>query len=557
MNGQKHIIYRQVLELTIPERGRALPIQNKTAEIVKDKLHPALDRLFSGLTAPEQIIRIDKLEIDIGTIAESDFDKLLVEKCLKEIGRKINQIKFSEKGDIVKTPAKGKSAKEGGKHTVVSKSNDLLDRFVYFLQFGRFPWWHKSETIPEKPGLSQLEIIFTEVLKLETPALKSAIIPLLSNPSVRKRLIYQFSHPQLDALLNRIDSTLFESFFSIYRFLSSLATKRKNRNDLTDSFYKVTLHYFGIVHEIGHDRLQFRFAKEVLTVFLNQYSFKKIEIVLIEFLETLKIKQSRKSRDNFAVVVAALVQSASELRTQNTHLEKIMADILTESGPVVQYMLNQFNEKTLAGSVENRKHNESLLGNEDEGIAERESKTAEKPISLFPPKTSAGVEGIIVSNAGLVLIHHFLRYFFDGLGLLDKELNFKSQTDVFKAIHLLQFIATGQLSTPESDLALNKILCGLDINEPVPMEFPISEIEKEECLNLILTVLERWKELKTTNPAALRETYLKREGILKPTGPSWNLTIERNTFDVMLEKLPWSINLIKLPWLSQILYVEW
>jgi hypothetical protein len=163
----------------------------------------------------------------------------------------------------------------------------------------------------------------------------------------------------------------------------------------------------------------------------------------------------------------------------------------------------------------------------------------------------------MIYNAGLVLIHPFLKYFFEGLNLLDNKLQFKSESEAFKAVHLLQFIATGQESTPETDLPLNKILCGLDVTEPVPLNVSLSEEEKEECLFLIKTVLERWEALKTTNPAALRETYLQREGILKQAGQSWNLTIERNTFDVMLERLPWSYTLVKLPWCEQILYVEW
>jgi hypothetical protein len=114
-----------------------------------------------------------------------------------------------------------------------------------------------------------------------------------------------------------------------------------------------------------------------------------------------------------------------------------------------------------------------------------------------------------------------LRYFFEGLNLLNKELQFKSKPDAFKAVHLLQFIATGQENTLENDLPLNKILCGLDETEPVPVSVSLSEVEKEECFYLIKTVLERWEALKTTNPAALRETYLQREGILKQAGQSW------------------------------------
>src|SRR5665811_209475 len=107
-----------------------------------------------------------------------------------------------------------------------------------------------------------------------------------------------------------------------------------------------------------------------------------------------------------------------------------------------------------------------------------------------------------------------------------RDSQFKSQSDAFKAIHLLQFIATGNETAPETDLPLNKVLCGLDVTEPVPGSVPLSKEEKEECIYLIKTVLERWEALKTTNPAALRETYFQREGILKQAGQSWNLTIE-------------------------------
>jgi hypothetical protein len=181
----------------------------------------------------------------------------------------------------------------------------------------------------------------------------------------------------------------------------------------------------------------------------------------------------------------------------------------------------------------------------------------DKPVSSFQSQSFEGDEQIVVFNSGLVLVHPFLRYFFEGLNLLNTELNFKSQSHAFKAVHLLQFIATGQEVAEEIDLPFNKILCGLDITDPVPKNIHLSEEEKEESVFLIKTVLERWEALKTTNPAALRETFLQREGILKKSGQSWTLVVERNTFDIMLEKLPWSFSLIKLPWCEQILNVEW
>jgi len=195
--------------------------------------------------------------------------------------------------------------------------------------------------------------------------------------------------------------------------------------------------------------------------------------------------------------------------------------------------------------------------NAEKGEVKGKGNGKDKTFSVFSSKSELDKEQILIFNAGLVLIHPFLRYFFEGLNLLDADLQFKSEVEAFKAVHLLQYIATGKESTQEAELPLNKIMCGLDVTEPVPLNVPLSEEEKGECLFLIKTVLERWEALKTTNPTALRETYLQREGLLKQAGHSWNLTIERNTFDVMMEKLPWSVGLIKLPWCEQILVVEW
>ena len=549
MNEQKHIINRQVLELTIPERGRAQPIQNKISEIVKYRLQAELDNLFSKLTSANEIVRIDKLEIDVGVISEIDLEKFFVERSLREIGNEVNRLKISGMTNTGNKSVNGHSIKTNEGAATTSKSKDLLEQFVYFLQYGRFPWWHKSGKSSAKPGSSQLDEVFAEVLKSEIQVLQNSVVPLLNYPSVRKRLIYQFNETQLKALLNRINQKHFEVLFSMFQVLRSSLKSTPKRNNVTESFYKIALQYYGAGKELKNDDLKIGFVKDVLGIFLNKYSLKENEIILTEILKSINTKQRKEKPENLNHIVVAVVQLALELHSPNHILQKVIHEI-EKSNSKVKNIVEQY-------KLKNRKsvNTKSTLKHNPTG--EIKNKNEEKPFSLFSPKPADDAEGIVVSNAGLVMIHPFLKYFFDGLGLLDKEQQFKSQSDVFKAIHLLQYIVSETDSVAEVELPLNKILCGLDIAEPIPNRFPLLEEEKKECLNLISTVLERWDALKTSNPAALRDTYLRREGVLKQSGQSWSLTIERNSFDIMLEKLPWSINLIKLPWLSHILYVEW
>ncbi len=187
---------------------------------------------------------------------------------------------------------------------------------------------------------------------------------------------------------------------------------------------------------------------------------------------------------------------------------------------------------------------------------EKEERAQVKPPAPLS-KMDVEMDNIAITNAGLVILHPFLKYFFQGLGLLDNAWRFGTRDNAYKAVHLLQYLITGKQANPEYELPLNKLLCGLDLTEPVPEEVVLSDEEIDECHNLLGTVLEQWQALKTKQTEALKETFLKRDGILSPGNEGWMLKVERNTFDVLLDKLPWALSLIALPWSSQLLSVEW
>lgn len=187
---------------------------------------------------------------------------------------------------------------------------------------------------------------------------------------------------------------------------------------------------------------------------------------------------------------------------------------------------------------------------------EKEGRTQVKPptpLSII----DAEMDGIAITNAGLVILHPFLKYFFQGLDLLDNTWQFSNQENAYKAVHLLQYLITGKQANPEYELPLNKVLCGIDLTEPVPEEYALSDEDIDECRNLLKAVLQQWQALKTKKMEALRDTFLKRDGMLSQGNQGWILKVERNTFDVLLDKLPWAFSLITLPWSSQLLSVEW
>jgi len=149
-----------------------------------------------------------------------------------------------------------------------------------------------------------------------------------------------------------------------------------------------------------------------------------------------------------------------------------------------------------------------------------------------------------------------LKPFFRKIALLEGSV-WKDEASQHKAIHMLRFLCTGEQHYPEYQLSLEKLFCGVPLDEPIPKIISYSVEEMEEANLLLQSVIEHWQALKKTSVRGLRETFLKREGILTRKDGNWQLQVERKTVDVLLDKIPWGFSMVMLPWNDYLLYVEW
>ncbi len=163
---------------------------------------------------------------------------------------------------------------------------------------------------------------------------------------------------------------------------------------------------------------------------------------------------------------------------------------------------------------------------------------------------------IYIRNAGLIILHPFLTELFTRVGLLAD----KHWKDIFSqhiAVQILEFLGSGKEDFQEFNSSLNKILCGMDISEPVEPVIELHASIKSECGDLLIEVIGHWNILKNTSVETLRETFLQRNGKLTQADNGWLLHVEQKGVDVLLNSLPWGIGTIKLPWTEEKLYVEW
>ena len=185
-------------------------------------------------------------------------------------------------------------------------------------------------------------------------------------------------------------------------------------------------------------------------------------------------------------------------------------------------------------------------------LEEKTTEPQEKQIDKLHSKSEE--DGIIVNNAGLVLTHPFLKHFFTHCELLDEKQQLK---DPEMAVHLLHYLATGNTQQPESELAFEKFICAIPINQPITREIEITDAHKEHAKKMLEAVNSNWSAMKSSSVELLQHEFLQRPGKLNISDFGINITIERKTHDILLDKLSWGIGLIKLPWRSDFIYVNW
>ncbi|SCY14510.1 contractile injection system tape measure protein [Desulfoluna spongiiphila] len=161
-----------------------------------------------------------------------------------------------------------------------------------------------------------------------------------------------------------------------------------------------------------------------------------------------------------------------------------------------------------------------------------------------------------VDSAGLVILSPYLPTLFSRLGYVENG-RFKDRSHADRAVLLLHYISHKIVETPDSPMALNRLLCGIASEGLYLGHMTLVEEETNLAEEMLRAVTAHWTALKNTTPDGLRESFLARSGDLILKDGAWHLTVEPRGWDVLLDRLPWGLTPIKHPWMKQVLYVNW
>jgi hypothetical protein len=188
------------------------------------------------------------------------------------------------------------------------------------------------------------------------------------------------------------------------------------------------------------------------------------------------------------------------------------------------------------------------------------------PSATVPPAararqaTTPTVDAQLVPLAGLVLLHPYLPRFLGGCGVLDSAGRAIPDSRLPRACAVLHALACGEAGTAvaEHQLPLIKLLLGRAPDQPLSAALPRPEAsDGAEIDSLLAAVRSHWKALGNTSAEGLRLSFLQRRGLLRQADGAWQLNMQGESFDLLLDLLPWPISLVRLPWMARPLMVEW
>ncbi len=327
--------------------------------------------------------------------------------------------------------------------------------------------------------------------------------------------------------------------------------------------------------DIAHD---FR-LEQPLNLLMSMYPAGKNRSVLLQsltekWLELEQMLQSQEQKNDESNPTIALLtdwvnQHRPAIEQEPASLEEIkekdqaltfnpLSQALQELPTLVageKTSLNSGNEKEIATKEPFQKLNKKSLQN---ALSHLDEKIQQLSASIID-------ENQVSYDAGLLIFWPFLSTLFQRLSLLstyqedDKQVTkFVSTQAQDKAYALLKGLL-GEQEEHDGYLGVANILVGYELDTVVEQPIKLTDQDVGHLNELLSTVISRWDILKNMPVASFQSLFLKRECSISVSESGCHISVEKQTLDVLMQKMPWGLGMINLPWLEDafLISVEW
>lgn len=531
MDSNVHTISQLHFEIQSSDGQQALKLQNDISEIFQTELETYLEELMDSYNLTDKILEIDRIDIDLGEIKSAKFKDKLVVLILEEFKNVLDHCVYSTVNQT-KYPIMRDQKSKVDKANFKSPKAAAMEIFYYYLLYGHLPYFSAHQ------NWNEVQNRVSQKIK-EEPITALAILRKIGcNEHALRRIRNELS----PLLLEDFIDTLFNSngFCRHADYLQSclivLFDLKFQGHEFKETFFSTLLTLAdenSIKGTTDNSIVLQRLLKKLVQNPLYPFWVKRIKISSFREL----FKQLRVTDEQASAVVEKLLVSNP---------------ITNFNRQVTKNQLQQDDAKaTVPISTKGKADGQDSIEIKSKNI----SKSLGQKNALNETHIS-NKEGVYLHHAGLILFHPFLKIFFEELGLLENE-SFKNLKAQWTAARLLDFIATGTTKSQEPTLVIQKFLCGIPVTEPMNYEVEVSHKQTHEAEQMMEALIKHWSTLKNTSIEGLRETFIQRNGKLTTTDDKSLIQIERQPYDILLDKLPWNLSTIKLPWIEQMINVEW
>ncbi len=501
-----HIIHRQLYEVEVHTGDNSVQIQARLSRLHHQQLQRMIEEVLDEGNSSDRVLQFDRLEIDLGNLRAERWEKQLMDKlrvslqkALGDAGVNASKTPFKMDGDLASRP-----------HLFKDQEQKKLHALLYFLAHGQLPWWCK-----ELPDLKQL---WPLLLQESSGEIKEHLLIILQENSAVERLLHHLPPSQVESLWHYLlehQPAIQPVFKQVESLLQSWAFETgQSAGRLKSTFYRNIIRITATTQtnqQLSNDFI-YRIIAKAISMVLQYSADKSKTIDLAKFLAAHRDKNLKEAKW-FAELKSEFKKAAAE-----------------QQAKVVKLPSHTTSKQDSA----------------------RELVQSPAPFLKADPE-----EAIVVAGAGIVLLHPYLSQFFRIFRLLNKKKEFASEKAQTRAIHLLHFLVFNQSSKAEYKLSLFKLLCNYPLEEPIPMQFRHTAKIKATAQELLRAAVKNWAALKNTSPQGLQQAFLQREGLLYLQDDKLLIRIERQTHDILLDRLPYAIGIFRLPWLNTMVHVEW
>lgn len=500
---QDHIIQKVFVEITVNNKEKALSIKDDISSFLSIDVFPKIEKYINALEykLDGNTLQIPRLELDLA-VKNSSLNAELKDKIAQLFKEELSEITKPIEVSDQETEKEGNS-----KAYLIDDQEKAIQTFIYFLEKGNRPWWNSSTN-----GIAFLEPSVFNTL-IENNNFQKRMISVLSKPNVQERIINQLSDEQIAQLC-----------------LSVL----KNR-ELKINLNVEVIQYFS---KLDHTERQivWRLVLNVLSQYLSSsnINFREYllqQIVKIESTSTFFSKTKNKHENLKTAVKIFPFMKEDEIFESIESIRKNQKEKSEKSE----------NSKAQKETVhqKNKTFHENLIQDDDNELSQNDGEN----------------DGQYVQNAGLILIHPFIKTFFEHCELLHPKT--QQLIDPELCAHLLHYIATGKINAPEYDMVFEKFLCNIPLNQSINRNIKLSRKHKTQAKNVIESVQYNWRSMKKSSVALLQNEFFQRPGKLVVADHDHTLTVEQKTQDILLKDLGWGLGLVKLPWKEKFMFVNW